>query len=59
MIPLYPASGLALANTTKMSASPPLVIHAFAPESAHPFSTRSARVASAKASDPDPGSDSA
>src|SRR3712207_8555259 len=39
-----------VANTTKISASAPLVIHAFAPLRRHPPSTFSARVARPKAS---------
>ena len=41
------------------SASAPFVIHIFRPVSVQPPLTCSARVASPKASEPDPGSDSA
>ena len=48
------------ANTIKMSAKPPLVIHIFSPVSAKlPSWSRTARVAAPRASDPEPDSLSA
>ena len=55
--PLYPASGLALAKSRKKPASAALVIHSLRPLSRKWSPWSSARVAMAKASEPDPASD--
>src|ERR1035438_10259674 len=57
--PLYPAAGLALANSRKKPASAALVIHSLRPLSRKWSPRSSARVAMAKASEPDPASESA
>ena len=59
VMPLYPLDGSALPKTMKTPASAPLVIQNFRPVSSQLSPLRSARVASANASLPLPGSDSA
>jgi hypothetical protein len=58
-MPLYPASGFALANSRNSPASAALVIQSFRPFSTKWSPRSSARDAIAKASDPDPASVSA
>src|SRR3990172_9338899 len=57
VMPLYPCFGSTLANTRKMSASAPLVIHSLRPVRTQSPSCFVARVVSPNASDPEPGSD--
>ena len=57
--PLYPASGIALANSRNSPDSAALVIHNFRPVSRKWSPRSSARVAMANASEPDPASERA
>jgi len=58
-MPLYPISGRALAKTTYSPASAPLVIHSLRPFRTQWLPSWTALVASAKASEPLPASESA
>mmetsp|Transcript_17640 Transcript_17640/g.31654 ORF Transcript_17640/g.31654 Transcript_17640/m.31654 type:complete len:217 (+) Transcript_17640:570-1220(+) len=57
VMPLYPASGFALANTRNSPASAALDIHSLLPEILYPLSVFVAVVFIAKASDPAPDSE--